>query len=125
MTPEGWVLKKVKKTDGTRFRVWLMTIPLAPLPNGGNVELRLHLKQWDGEAIEPYSWCLQWTKYAQKPKGHMDPYKPQQLLQISQADWPVYMATLAPEIRTVLDVELPRWMAMAPPVQTELVAGVA
>lgn len=120
MTPIQWPLKKVAKTRGTRFRVWLMTLPLAPLPNGGAVELRLHLKQWGKDAKEPYSWCLQLTKYAAKESGSMDPYKPFQLLQISQRDWPTHLATLAPEIREVLEAELPRWMAMAPPVQVEM-----
>lgn len=120
MTPWQWVLKEVAKTRGTRFRVWLLTIPLNPLPNGGAVEFRLHLKQWDETAADKYSWCLQETKYAAKASGSMDPYKPFQLRQISQLDWPVYLATLAPEIRSVLESELPRWMAMAPPVQMEI-----
>lgn len=117
MTPWQWPLKVVAKTRACRFRVWLWTMPLHPLPGGGRVEMRLHLKQWDHNAAEPYSWCLQETKYAEKGNGSMDPYKPFQLKQISQRDWPVYLATLAIEIRAVLEVELVRFMAMAPPVQ--------
>ena len=121
MTPWQWPLKVVAKTKNCRFRVWLWTLPLEPLPGGRPVEFRLHLKQWDVAAQDPYSWCLQETKYAaMEPGGPMDPYKPFSIKQISQRDWPAYLATLAPEIRSVLEVELPRFMSMAPPYQETL-----
>jgi hypothetical protein len=83
--------------------------------------MRLHLKQWDGTAAEPYSWCLQETKYAAKNGGDaMDPYKPFQLTQYSQRDWPVYLASRSAEIQAVLAEALPRLMAAAPPVQVML-----
>lgn len=121
----SWPLKTVTKTRGCRYRVWLAAMPLKPLPGGGPVELRIHLKQWDGNAAEPYSWCLQETKYAAKSGGHMDPYKPFQLVQYSQRDWSGYLASKSPDIRATLGRELPRIMAAAPPIQASMPTAAA
>lgn len=116
----SWPMKRVPKTTACRYRIWVGTIPLQPLPNGGAVELRLHLKQWDQAAAEPFSWCLNLTKYASKDGGSMDPYQPLQQIQISERDWPTWFSTFDPDTRAILDEHLPRLKTLAPPAQAAL-----
>lgn len=87
-----WHWTKVNRTPGTLQRWWIASLSLGLTPEGKRAELRLHLKQWDDQAAEPRTWCLQLMKYGQKPDGHWDPWRPTNMVQISEKDWSAWFA---------------------------------